>query len=130
MVGFGTRPAPVLPVTADTWMTGSTRSSRTRAAAGKVTAVVGTHTHVQTADARVLPGGTAYVTDLGMSGPHDSVIGVRTDIILERFLRAHQVTDGQGIARFATIYPGWYRGRTVHIHFMIRTNPGLPAPIS
>jgi metallophosphoesterase (TIGR00282 family) len=54
---------------------------------GRVTAVVGTHTHVQTADARVFPGGTAYVTDLGMSGPHDSVIGVRTDIILERFLR-------------------------------------------
>lgn len=54
---------------------------------GRVTAVVGTHTHVQTADARVLPGGTAYVTDLGMSGPHDSVIGVRTDVILERFLR-------------------------------------------
>ena len=54
---------------------------------GRVTAVVGTHTHAQTADARVLPGGTAYVTDLGMSGPHDSVIGVRTDVILERFLR-------------------------------------------
>jgi metallophosphoesterase (TIGR00282 family) len=53
---------------------------------GRVTAVVGTHTHVQTADARVLPGGTAYVTDLGMTGPHDSVIGVRTEIILQRFL--------------------------------------------
>jgi metallophosphoesterase (TIGR00282 family) len=53
---------------------------------GRVTAVVGTHTHVQTADARVLPGGTAYVTDLGMTGPHDSVIGVRTEIILRRFL--------------------------------------------
>lgn len=53
---------------------------------GSVTAVVGTHTHVQTADARVLPGGTAYVTDLGMSGPHGGVIGVRSDIILRRFL--------------------------------------------
>jgi 2',3'-cyclic-nucleotide 2'-phosphodiesterase len=53
---------------------------------GRVTAVVGTHTHVQTADARVLPGGTAYLTDLGMTGPHDSVIGVRTEIILRRFL--------------------------------------------
>lgn len=53
--------------------------------AGRVTAVVGTHTHVQTADARVLPGGTAYITDLGMTGPHDSVIGVRTDIIVNRF---------------------------------------------
>ena len=53
---------------------------------GRVSAVVGTHTHVQTADARVLPGGTAYVSDLGMTGPHDSVIGVRTEVILRRFL--------------------------------------------
>ena len=52
---------------------------------GRVTAVVGTHTHVQTSDARVLDGGTAYVTDVGMTGPRDSVIGVRTDIILQRF---------------------------------------------
>ena len=52
---------------------------------GRVTAVVGTHTHVQTADERVLPQGTAYITDLGMSGPHDSVIGVRTDVIVRRF---------------------------------------------
>jgi len=54
--------------------------------AGRVSAVVGTHTHVPTADGRVLPGGTAYLTDLGMTGPHDSVIGVRTDIIVNRFL--------------------------------------------
>lgn len=53
---------------------------------GRVTAVVGTHTHVQTADARVLAEATAYITDLGMTGPHDSVIGVRTDIVLRRFL--------------------------------------------
>jgi metallophosphoesterase (TIGR00282 family) len=53
---------------------------------GRVSAVVGTHTHVQTADARVLPKGTAYVSDLGMTGPHDSVIGVRTELILQRFL--------------------------------------------
>jgi calcineurin-like phosphoesterase len=55
---------------------------------GRATAVVGTHTHVQTADARVLAGGTAFVCDLGMTGPHDSVIGVRTDIVLGRFLTA------------------------------------------
>jgi 2',3'-cyclic-nucleotide 2'-phosphodiesterase len=53
---------------------------------GRVTAVAGTHTHVQTADARVLAGGTAYVSDLGMTGPHDSVIGVRTEVVLARFL--------------------------------------------
>ena len=48
--------------------------------------MLGTHTHVQTNDARVLPGGTAYLTDLGMTGPHDSVIGVKKEIILRRFL--------------------------------------------
>ena len=51
---------------------------------GRVTAVVGTHTHVQTNDARVLAGGTASITDLGMTGPHDSVIGVRAELAIER----------------------------------------------
>ena len=53
---------------------------------GKVTAVVGTHTHVQTADNRVLSDGTAYITDVGMTGPHDSVIGVKKQAALSRFL--------------------------------------------
>jgi hypothetical protein len=53
---------------------------------GKVSAVVGTHTHVQTADERILPGGTAFITDVGMCGPHDSIIGVRKELVLERFL--------------------------------------------
>jgi 2',3'-cyclic-nucleotide 2'-phosphodiesterase len=53
---------------------------------GRVTAVVGTHTHVQTADERVLPRGTAYITDVGMTGPHDSVIGVERSAIIARFL--------------------------------------------
>lgn len=53
---------------------------------GRVSAVIGTHTHVQTADARVLPKGTAYITDVGMTGPYDSVIGSRTTDVLERFL--------------------------------------------
>jgi metallophosphoesterase (TIGR00282 family) len=51
---------------------------------GRVTAVVGTHTHVQTADARVLPGGTAAITDAGMTGPHDSVIGVEARLAIHR----------------------------------------------
>lgn len=51
---------------------------------GRVTAVVGTHTHVQTNDARILPGGTAAVTDLGMTGPHDSVIGFVSERAVER----------------------------------------------
>jgi metallophosphoesterase (TIGR00282 family) len=53
---------------------------------GLVSAVIGTHTHVQTADERVLPQGTAYITDVGMTGPHDSVIGRRKEQILTRFI--------------------------------------------
>ncbi len=53
---------------------------------GRITAVLGTHTHIPTADERVLPGGTAFQTDVGMSGPYDSVIGVETELILKRFL--------------------------------------------
>ncbi len=55
---------------------------------GRVTAVVGTHTHVQTADERILPKGTAYLTDAGMTGPHDSIIGVEIGAALGRFLTA------------------------------------------
>jgi metallophosphoesterase (TIGR00282 family) len=55
---------------------------------GRVSAVIGTHTHVPTADTRILPGGTAYQTDAGMTGPYDSVIGVDKSIILRRFLTA------------------------------------------
>ncbi len=53
---------------------------------GRVAAVVGTHTHVATADERVLPQGTAYITDVGMTGPHDSVIGVERQAVIQRFL--------------------------------------------
>ncbi|MEP6644213.1 MAG: TIGR00282 family metallophosphoesterase [Acidobacteriaceae bacterium] len=53
---------------------------------GRVTVVVGTHTHIPTADERVLPGGTAYITDVGMTGPFDSVIGVKKELVITRFL--------------------------------------------
>jgi metallophosphoesterase (TIGR00282 family) len=53
---------------------------------GRVTAMVGTHTHVQTADEHVQPGGTAYITDVGMTGPYDSIIGMRHEAALKRFL--------------------------------------------
>jgi len=53
---------------------------------GRASAVVGTHTHIPTADARILPGGTAYVTDVGMVGPRDSCIGMDKDVVLQRFL--------------------------------------------
>lgn len=65
---------------------------------GRVSAVLGTHTHVRTGDARVLPGGTAYMTDVGMCGPRDSVIGVKKDLVLERMLTQmpvrFEVADG------------------------------------
>ena len=67
--------------------------------AGLVTAVVGTHTHVQTADSRVLPKGTAYITDAGMTGPHDSVIGVETELAIKRMRTGMPV-------RFATAHGG------------------------
>lgn len=54
---------------------------------GKVSAVIGTHTHVQTADERILPKGTAYITDAGMTGPFDSVIGMKKQIAIERFMK-------------------------------------------
>ena len=53
---------------------------------GRVSAVIGTHTHVQTADERILPGGTAYLTDVGMTGPRESVIGTEPSIVIGRFL--------------------------------------------
>jgi metallophosphoesterase (TIGR00282 family) len=68
---------------------------------GSATAVIGTHTHVQTNDAAVLRGGTAYLTDAGMTGPHDSVIGVRSDLILRRFVTGLPVRfePGEGDVR-------------------------------
>lgn len=64
---------------------------------GRVTAVCGTHTHVQTADERILPNGTAYITDIGMTGPRDSVIGVSSNIVIEKFItqmpRRFEVAD-------------------------------------
>lgn len=65
---------------------------------GKVSAVFGTHTHVQTADEKILEGGTAYISDIGMTGCHDSVLGVKKDIIIKRFLTSlpqrHEIEDG------------------------------------
>ncbi|MDQ6678547.1 MAG: TIGR00282 family metallophosphoesterase [Acidobacteriota bacterium] len=58
---------------------------------GRVSAVIGTHTHIPTADTRVLPGGTAYQTDAGMTGPYDSVIGVEKEMIVRRFMNSMPV---------------------------------------
>jgi calcineurin-like phosphoesterase len=62
----------------------SEKVAMSRVLDGRVTAVFGTHTHVQTSDARVQPGGTAAITDAGMTGPHDSVIGVKAELAISR----------------------------------------------
>ncbi len=68
---------------------------------GKVSAVIGTHTHVQTADEKILPGGTAYITDVGMTGPNNSVIGIDKEQIIQRFLTnipvRFETAKGEGI---------------------------------
>lgn len=68
---------------------------------GRVAAVLGTHTHVPTADARILPKGTAFVSDVGMTGPENSVLGVKSEIIIERFIKGasgkFEVADGEAV---------------------------------
>ena len=95
--------------------------------AGRVTAVFGTHTHVQTNDARVLAGGTAAITDAGMTGPHDSVIGSKPDGPIRRFTTGFptrlEVADGdvriEGVARRV-------RGRRPRDELRARPRPGRP----
>ena len=72
---------------------------------GRVSAVLGTHTHVGTIDTRVLPGGTAYVTDIGMVGPIDSVIGDDSEAVLQRFLTVlpHRLSVGKGRKTFNAV---------------------------
>jgi metallophosphoesterase (TIGR00282 family) len=72
---------------------------------GRVSAVLGTHTHVGTIDTRILPGGTAYVTDIGMTGPDDSVIGDDADAVIRRFLTMlpHHLSVGKGRPVFTAI---------------------------
>lgn len=60
-------------------------------AAGRVSVVIGTHTHIQTADERVLPGGTGYITDVGMTGPQNSILGVKVEPVIEKFLTQRPV---------------------------------------
>jgi len=85
---------------------------------GRVLACVGTHTHVPTADARILPGGTAYVTDVGMTGPRGGVIGVKREQALERFLTLTQVrfeTSDEDPWLNAVVIEGDADGRAVSI---------------
>ena len=72
---------------------------------GRVSAVLGTHTHVGTIDAQLLPQGTAYVTDIGMTGPTDSVIGDDTEAVIQRFLTIipHRLSVGKGKTMFNAV---------------------------
>jgi 2',3'-cyclic-nucleotide 2'-phosphodiesterase len=83
LVDEARRATPVVLVDAHAEAT-SEKAALARWLDGRVTAVVGTHTHVQTSDAAVLPKGTAFITDAGMTGPHDSVIGVEADLAIRR----------------------------------------------
>lgn len=86
---------------------------------GKVTAIVGTHTHVQTADERILPQGTGYMTDLGMTGDLNSVIGMKKEIILERFLKKMPLkiepAEGPGTLHGAVFTIDPYEGKCLSI---------------
>jgi 2',3'-cyclic-nucleotide 2'-phosphodiesterase len=73
---------------------------------GRVTAVVGDHWHIPTADARVLPGGTAHITDVGMVGSRDSCLGVKTDVIIHRWLtdsRSRNILETEGEMQFCSL---------------------------
>ncbi len=86
---------------------------------GQVTAVVGTHTHVQTADEHILPKGTAYLTDIGMTGPVHSVIGFKKDLVIDKFLtqmpRRFEVATGPAVFQAALIEFDLNTGKAVGI---------------
>jgi metallophosphoesterase (TIGR00282 family) len=96
---------------------------------GRATAVVGTHTHVQTADEAVLQGGTAYITDLGMTGPYESVIGIETALALRKFLTGMPVrfTTAKRDPRMCGVLveadPATGRARTIE-RFQVRPGSG------
>ena len=87
---------------------------------GRVSAVVGTHTHVQTRDARILPKGTAYLTDVGMTGPYDSVLGMKKEAVLQKFLtqmptRFEVVEEGDAVLSACVITLDPQTGRATKI---------------
>jgi len=97
---------------------------------GKISALFGTHTHIQTADERILPKGTAYITDVGMCGPLDSVLGVKTDIIIQSFLtglpQSHKVAVGDCLfnAVLVSIDPASKKATAIkRINQIVKANP-------
>ncbi|MBB6482233.1 TIGR00282 family metallophosphoesterase [Spirochaeta isovalerica] len=95
---------------------------------GKVSAVVGTHTHVQTADERILPGGTAYITDIGMTGPKDSVIGTKPEISIERSLTQLplkvEVADNESVIHGVHLLIDAESGKAVSIDRIVQSETG------
>jgi hypothetical protein len=94
---------------------------------GAVSAIVGTHTHVQTADERILPGGTAFITDVGMTGPQESVIGIEKEQIVDKFLdqmpRKYDVADGKAIMSAVVVEIDDKSGKAGAIQRIQLTNP-------
>ena len=97
---------------------------------GRTSAVIGTHTHVQTADERVLPGGTAYITDVGMTGPVDSVIGVKKELMISRFITQmptkFEVAEGETILSAVVIDIDSASGKAVGIERLQRYSGNRP----
>lgn len=86
---------------------------------GRINVIFGTHTHVQTSDERILPGGSGYITDLGMTGPVNSILGIRTDIIIEKFRSRmpvrFEIAEGQNELQGALFTLGPSTGRTIEV---------------
>jgi metallophosphoesterase (TIGR00282 family) len=97
---------------------------------GKVTAVIGTHTHVQTADERILPKGTAYLTDVGMTGPHDSIVGVEIEAALGRFTtglpQRFETASGNPRLHAVIVDADEKSGRAIDIERLILTPEDFP----
>ncbi|MDI9635006.1 TIGR00282 family metallophosphoesterase [Kamptonema cortianum] len=97
--------------------------------AGRITALVGTHTHVTTADECILDGGTAYITDVGMCGPYPSVLGMDKDIILRKFTTRmptrFEVADAPGVISGVVISVQETTGRAIAIERLPRTSKGV-----
>lgn len=95
---------------------------------GRVSAIVGTHTHVQTADEKILPQGTAYISDVGMTGPVNSVIGVKTEIILKRFLtqlpQKFETATGESLLSAVLVSIDDKTGRSTEITRLQLSHPG------
>jgi hypothetical protein len=99
---------------------------------GKISALVGTHTHVQTADEKILPGGTAYITDTGMTGPLSGVIGMKRDISIRRSLMQipfkMEVEDSAAVVMGVLLTVSVDSGKALSIERIRRDLPDLSSP--